>query len=474
MPAPANEDAVIRHKEGYLDMYQTKCRPWSVTQQKKLRTAALEEAKEVLLLVAQRELNDANRSLKNAKGDANPILERKEQLELEIKKLRNMPLQNLKVPKDLKLDWMKIEAQSSDGHRTAAECEAQWETLLNPNISQKPFSEKDEISIRTEVLKCGKSAPDWEKIATMLSEPRSAFQVFQRYQCFIAPVLAPPKWTKANNDKLMSLIQTMRVGEYIPWAQIHQQIPGFSRYELQAKWKRLNPFRIKGAFRMEEDYAFLKGMHKYGLDYDQILNSIPNRDKNQLKDHFRRYFMSNFFNNWTKEMDDALMVLAAEENGRLNETFWKRLSTIEEFAKSQKDAPMLRLRYLRLQLWHAVKGDTEEQMCPIFPLSSTRDEDEIKQILWHCNNADASETRQLISDMNAGNHMEKAKVNLDRKRKRLHMEHDHHQLKKNVHLHTTRPVRINNIHLHHLTTSSQVAISFYYPIFPTLFILGSM
>jgi len=59
-----------------------------------------------------------------------------------------MPINHVPVSKDISLDWIKIAAQASDGHRSAEECQYMWNALLSTNISQSEFSEKDDIAIQ--------------------------------------------------------------------------------------------------------------------------------------------------------------------------------------------------------------------------------------------------------------------------------------------------------------------------------------
>ncbi|KAF2368523.1 SANT/Myb domain [Trinorchestia longiramus] len=457
MPVPMNEDAKFRVDQGYLDMYQTRQRPWSRKEDRQLQLAVQTEAKiEKLRLVRQRE-NAIKRKMRNIMVD--DLHDDKEMASLasdtvqcqeEIKNLQRTQPSNISVPPTLKLDWIRIAAQASDGHRTPYECEYRWCALLSLNISQKNFSEKDDIAIQAAVRKCGRLKPDWQAIASQLSEPRSAFQVFRRYRSFISRALNPVKWDEETSSQLLQLVEHLRVGEYVPWHQVHQQMPGFTRSQLQGQWKKLNPERRKGPFTKLEDSLFIRGILKFGLNFQQIAQFMPQRSKEQLKDRFRRSLIAVFKTEWTREMDDELQSLSSTvEPCFLNSSFWRRLAAVPGFANSGKDAAMLRLRFLILQLWQEISL-SDETPPPLFPVTITTSPEEIALVNKHFLRVDIVEMREIIDKINAGNHIRAAMFELEQRRVRLHQEHDQHMRTDLLKDKACVPVRLNHLHMHHL------------------------
>ncbi|XP_018023646.1 uncharacterized protein LOC108679526 [Hyalella azteca] len=459
MPAPMNEDAKERLKLGYLDMYQTRQRPWSAKEDHKLQERVKFEAKQERIKLLQQHLNALKREMKKLSNSESFQDIELATLSAEIvkceddkKELQGTPVRNISVPAHLKLDWIRIAAQTSDGHRSADECQLRWQALLSPNISQKVFSEEDDIAISAAVRSYGTSKPDWQAIANQLSEPRSAFQVFRRYQFYIYPALNPPKFTPDKSNQLLKLVHNLKVGDYIPWSQVHQQMPGFTRTQLQGLWKRLNPNRRKGPFNKHEDTLFVRGLHKYGLNLQQIVQFMPQRNYEQLKDRFRRIIVPIFLSQWTHEMDRELLSLTkAVERASLSTSFWRRLASVPGFAASGKDAAMLRIRYLILKLWQEVSLSDETTMPPLFPVSITRSEEDIALFKSYFLKSDFVEMREIVDKVNAGKHIKVAMHELQKRRARLHKQHDHHMRPV---IAKEKPVcvglRINHLHMHHL------------------------
>ena len=69
------------------------------------------------------------------------------------------------------------------------------------------------------------------------------------YVCVILLAVTTPPWWM---EKVMVYYYNFEC------PQVHQQMPGFSRAQVLAQWKKCNPSRKKGPFNRKEDNLFLK------------------------------------------------------------------------------------------------------------------------------------------------------------------------------------------------------------------------
>ncbi|KAK7043294.1 hypothetical protein SK128_017968, partial [Halocaridina rubra] len=110
----------------------------------------------------------------------------------------------------------------------------------------------------------------------------------QRYVSFIEPSLKPKMWPKQDSDKLLHIVNMLKVGFHIPWAQVQQHFVGYTRAQLQSRWRGINPDVSKGPFTVEEDFILIKGLHMFGLSFENIAHFMPGRNFPQVRDRYKR------------------------------------------------------------------------------------------------------------------------------------------------------------------------------------------
>ncbi|KAK8731863.1 hypothetical protein OTU49_007306 [Cherax quadricarinatus] len=379
MNAPKNEDAKFKVDNGYLDLYTTRTRPWMVSEGETLENVVLKEWKEYKIKTWNSKLRELERKQRNMVAEQNDKMVKT--LDEEIKEckscidvLHKTPSENIRPKRGAKMDWEKIAAQAFDGHRSSEECRLQWENLLHPLINRSPWTEEEDLALQEVVLNSGPKVPDWEAIADYLNTNRTAFLVMQRWVSFIDPALHPAKWTPETTQRLIDTVNMLRIGTHIPWAQVHQHMVGFSRAQLQSRWRMINPEQSKGPFTVEEDFILIKGLHMFGLNFANIAHFMPGRSVIQVRDRFKRTILLGITSKpWTRNEDDILI-----GECKVGPRNWRKMI----MKLPRRIACQIRSRYHTIQVWQTL---TNSNMAPppLFPVSMTVDPVQIKEIRKH-------------------------------------------------------------------------------------------
>lgn len=93
----------------------------------------------------------------------------------------------------------------------------------------------------------------------------------------------PVNWTKEEDE---ILIQKTIEHNYKNWSAVASFIPGRSAIQCSARYKRIQPGLIKGAWTPEEDQELLRLYKYYGKNWSNISRSMPQRTGKQIRDRF--------------------------------------------------------------------------------------------------------------------------------------------------------------------------------------------
>ncbi|KAK3893066.1 hypothetical protein Pcinc_003112 [Petrolisthes cinctipes] len=412
MNAPMNDDAKKKVDRGYLNLYTMRTRAWIYSESRTLIDAVHSEWKCCLQEKLKTNLKAVYRKLKSLSEEPNKDVEERQTLkreerkyEEEISEMEKAAAMNFVPPKGAKLDWEKIAAQAFDGHRNSDECCMRWENFLHPSINHAMWTEEEDLLLQEMVMK--NKNPDWEAVAKKLKTGRTAYLAMERWASFIAPVLQPAKWTPEKTRKLADTVNMLRSGTHIPWAQVQQHMVGFSRSQLQSRWRLINPDVSKGKFSVEEDFIMIKGLHMFGLNFSRISHFIPGRTTLQVKVRYRRTLLMGFTRcPWTQEEDDILI-----ENCKVGTKDWKRM--MMDYLPRRTPC-QIRGRYFVIQVWQTLSG-TNMVPPPLFPVTMTVDKDIIAEMRKHMI-LDSSEVKQLVDSSRLGIDVESALQELENRR----------------------------------------------------------
>ena len=93
----------------------------------------------------------------------------------------------------------------------------------------------------------------------------------------------PVNWTKEEDE---ILIQKTIEHNYKNWGAVASFIPGRTAIQCSARYKRIQPGLIKGAWTPEEDQELLRLYKYYGKNWSNISRSMPQRTGKQIRDRF--------------------------------------------------------------------------------------------------------------------------------------------------------------------------------------------
>ena len=93
----------------------------------------------------------------------------------------------------------------------------------------------------------------------------------------------PVNWTKEEDE---ILIQKTKEHNFKNWAAVASFIPGRTAIQCSARYKRIQPGLIKGAWTPEEDLELLRLYKYYGKNWSNISRSMPQRTGKQIRDRF--------------------------------------------------------------------------------------------------------------------------------------------------------------------------------------------
>ncbi|XP_076033804.1 proximal sequence element A Pbp95 isoform X2 [Oratosquilla oratoria] len=371
---PLNEDAKLKIDRGCTDLHTTRLRPWSVVEREMLLEGVLKECKDQILNFWNTKVRDLERSKKKAE-EKNEIMEEYDReianCNKEIVLVEAADQKSLAFSRGVDLDWLKVSAQTFDGLRSPEECRAQWHNYVHPSINKEPWTEEEDVKIKLMVEEYNDPRPNWLDIATGLNTGRTAFQVMQRWVSYIYQTLEPANWDADNTQKLIDTVNMLRIGNYIPWPQVQQHLMGFSRAQLQSRWRVINPEMCKGPFTVEEDFLLIKGLYKFGLNFDLISHFMPGRDRVQVRMRYKRTIFPGLTTRvWQRKEDDILI-----RHGKVGPYKWKQLK--EQL--TERDPCEIRCRYHTIHVWQTLMG-TNMMIPTLFPLVVTTDPDLIEEV----------------------------------------------------------------------------------------------
>ncbi|XP_066591049.1 uncharacterized protein Pbp95 [Prorops nasuta] len=212
-------------------------------------------------------------------------------------------------------DWLKISITDFSGKHSPEECRVLWNIYLHPDINKSKWSDGEDNKLNKIAKK--HNFQDWDKIAKQLNTNRSGYQCFVRYNTN-RNVLNETSgtWTMEEDEKLLSLIDQLRIGDFIPWGEVASYMPCRTKHQVYFRWMySIAPHLKKGRFTKEEDEILLNAVAKYGTNFAEISVSLmPNRSTVQLSDHYQNLNAkkTGCNNIWTKNEDKDLFKLRKE------------------------------------------------------------------------------------------------------------------------------------------------------------------
>ena len=118
-------------------------------------------------------------------------------------------------------------------------------------------------------------------------------------------VKKPSFWSKEEDKILMEKAQQFN---YKNWNAIANFIPGRTSIQCSARYRRIRPGLIKGAWDKDEDSKLLKLYEKYGKNWAAISKEMPERTGKQIRDRFLNSLDSKFERGKFTEEEDQMIL----------------------------------------------------------------------------------------------------------------------------------------------------------------------
>ncbi|PSN48420.1 hypothetical protein C0J52_08626 [Blattella germanica] len=241
-------------------------------------------------------------------------------------------------------DWMKISAQDLQGHHTPDECRAMWHNYLHPKIKKTKWSTEEDNKLIELANKYNNQ--NWDAIANELGTQRSGYQCMCQYQTRLNDSLKKSKWTSKEDEYLTEVVESCRIGSYIPWAQVTMHIEGRSKSQVFNRWTySLDPTIKRGRFTKHEDILVVAAVRRYGTDdFKRVARFVPGRTSIQVRDRYNGFLkLRTYYQPWT-QADDSLLMSLVEMHGVGN---WSKIS--ESF--ENRTRTQIRHRYTTIMSW---------------------------------------------------------------------------------------------------------------------------
>jgi len=205
-------------------------------------------------------------------------------------------------------DWYKISVTDFDNKHSPEECRAMWNVYLHPQIRKSEWTSTEDKKL----LRYAKEYrfQDWDAITLKLGTNRSAYQCFIRYNTIKKVPSTGRAWSKAEDQHLVTIVNSLRIGNYIPWSEIANYLWHRTKQQIYSRWMyRKAPHLKKGRFNSAETETLLKAIKKYGKDFPKISNTVmPSRTSIQLNEHYCMLIRNqNSENIWTIN-DDMILI----------------------------------------------------------------------------------------------------------------------------------------------------------------------
>ncbi|GIY91914.1 snRNA-activating protein complex subunit 4, partial [Caerostris extrusa] len=167
------------------------------------------------------------------------------QIRKQIKKIqKEIRKQSQRSPLDIyqeaeeHIDWLEVSATHMEGSKSYLECEIMWKNCMSISVNKKRPTKEEDARLVDLVQK--HNGENWDLIAEELQTGRTAVQCFERYQRHLNEHLRKSKsksdflnsniehnrnysdlyWTPEEDEELIKVVETFRVGNFIPWNQV--------------------------------------------------------------------------------------------------------------------------------------------------------------------------------------------------------------------------------------------------------------
>ncbi|GFT04051.1 snRNA-activating protein complex subunit 4 [Trichonephila clavipes] len=309
--APPNEDAKIRLKNIEAITKQKPSKQWTKREKENLKKGVYASALKYIsnpyyirLQYLESKLNGEHIQ----EYEKNVLEEEIANVKIDIQNESDRPHEEVISEAKDHIDWLEVSAHL-DGSRSFMECETMWNNFASIFVNKKPFSPEEDAKLQQ--LTQEHNERNWDSIAEKLKTGRSAFQCFQRYQSHLNKTLIRKFWTPEEDAKMLKVIETYRVGKFIPWNIVCNFLENRNVQRAMARYDTVLSREInRGPWTKEEDAMIMACVKRFGKNWRKAKQFLVGRINCKIKVRYEHFLEPSFkCGGWSEAEDNRLIEL---------------------------------------------------------------------------------------------------------------------------------------------------------------------
>ncbi|KAK9173418.1 Myb-like DNA-binding domain protein [Cryptosporidium meleagridis] len=224
--------------------------------------------------------------------------------------------------------------------RTGRDCQITWYHFIDPNINRKPWEKAEDL--RLLALVSENEGFNWFKIAQELNSGRTPYQCILRYQRSLNKNLIKSSWTKQEDEKLLSAVESLGGFDFIElnkrstskWNFVANLLPGRTNQQCRTRYVRSLKKDLKhGSWSLYEDVRLQFAYFIYGNNsWTKISRHIKGRSDSKCRERYMNMLLPDIKKGKWSEEENKMLILAVNRFGPGN---W---SLIKNFVIGRTDA----------------------------------------------------------------------------------------------------------------------------------------
>ncbi|XP_074601399.1 snRNA-activating protein complex subunit 4-like [Brevipalpus obovatus] len=314
-----NDDVKLRKSRGDINICYMKLRkPWKDKDKQTLIKAVQESCLRKLTEPIVREEDALVNQIERCKAEPEN-LDRLSSLEDQLKAVRDeLERINIEDPESIllerekshEIDWLSVTSRLPPVYSEFL-CEIKWKNELHPSINTGFWTYQEDQELKRLVEQ---HPNDWDTIAKELNTNRTAWLCCQRYQSHLNESMKTTgPFSREELELVTKVIESCRIGDYIPWSQVAYFIEGRSIGQIKLCWEKLNLAKRGSRWTPLEDRQLQYAVEKYGIhDWVKISHFLPGRSNRQCRERYimRLGIKDRKIAGWTPREDEELVRIA--------------------------------------------------------------------------------------------------------------------------------------------------------------------
>ncbi|XP_033105703.1 uncharacterized protein LOC117107992 [Anneissia japonica] len=351
-PPPCKE-TIRRHAGGEPPAHIAPAFKWQPQLLKKLKDAVKSDGMQQLMqpILNQREvLMKKLQSIEITKEEKDEVKQSILELDGRLTAIKNLPDDELVGDRLRKVDWTKISVMDLDGKRSPFECQVQWQNRQHPSINSLNWTPEEVKCLAAAVQVHGEH--EWEQVAEEVGGGRLPWQCLKAYQREIPQDSDSIKFTEEEDNLLVKLVDSFRIGNFIPFQKVGYFMNRGRRHVLMRWQTKLDPNLKLGAWTEEEDKLLKQGVAKHGTVWYKVADGIPGRHATAVRERWINSLNPNRKGgSWSIEEDIVLLEMILKYGqGKWKQMVVELAERTSATSQRSRNGLIIRLRHLVIQI----------------------------------------------------------------------------------------------------------------------------